>query len=151
MKLNPNRRCLHSGGPANLSGMSWSTSFLEISCFLCLFTVEPKVGTPHFKEVPRRPLASSQPVFFLKDLFCHVRTDRCRWKSFWGGPPMWKATEILLVSSWGTKAACELFNPSLGALAYLSKHQHSGRYSSYQNWSLNCNASGSLKYVEVAV
>lgn len=89
----------------------------------------------------------SQPAFFLKELFCHVHTDRYRWKYFWGGNPKRKATEILFVSSWGTKAAClELLIHILGALAYLSNHQCSGRYSSYENWSLDCNASGSVKY-----
>lgn len=129
------------------SGRSWSTLFLEISRFLYLFPVEPEVGTPHFKKVPRRPSAMSQLAFFLNELFCPVHTGRCKWKSFGGGTSMWKATEILIVNSGGTKAAClELYIHILGALAYLSNHQYSGRYSSYENWSLNCNASQSLKY-----
>lgn len=89
----------------------------------------------------------SQLAFFLNELFCPVHTGRCKWKSFGGGTSMWKAADILIVNSWGIKAAClELYIHILGALAYLSNHQYSGRYSSYQNWSLNCNASRSLKY-----
>lgn len=129
------------------SGRSWSISFPEMSRFLCLpwnqkweLSISRKC-----QEDPQLYQLLYQPAFFfLKELFCHVHTDGYRWKSFWGGTPMRKATEILFFSSWGTKVAClELF---ICILAYLSNLQYSGRWSSYQNWSLDCNARGSLKY-----
>lgn len=67
-------------------------------------------------------------------------------ENFGGETSMQKATEIHFFHSWGTKAAwLDLFILVLGALVYLSNHKYSDRYS-YQNWRLDCNANGSLKY-----
>lgn len=88
-----------------------------------------------------------QPTFFISWMFCHIHTDRNRWACFGEGLLYKKQQKYTSFHSWGAKAAwLDLFIPILGALVYHSNHKYSDRYSSYWNWSLDCNANGSLKY-----
>lgn len=143
MRWNPSPK---SAFKRTTNSKSSGTSFLGISCFLYLFTVEPKVGgTPHFKTLS---YASAHFFFFFFSwMFCHIHTDRNRWTCFGEGLLYEKKQKYTSFHSWGAIAAwLDLFIPILGAFVYHSNHKYSDRYSSYWNWSLDCNANGSLKY-----
>lgn len=130
--LNPN---LHSREPPTASLQA--PHFLK--SHICL------LWNQKWELLISRPSAILQPAFFFPEcsvMFTQTGID----ENFWGGTSIQKATEIHFFHSWGTKAAwLDLLILILGALVYLSNHKYSDSYS-YQNWRLDCNANGSLKY-----
>lgn len=109
-----------------------------------MFPVFVYCGTKSRNSPFQDPQLCLRLLFFFSWMFSHLHTDRYRLKCFWGGTSIHNEQQkyALFIAEEQKQL---VFIPILGALVYLSNHKYSDRYS-YQNWSLDCNANGSLKY-----